>query len=253
MNGFNKHNIDHSSPSQINMWAEAPCAWAAKYLYGHNFAFGVAPFIGTLVEKVVADALCGGSYENSLNMACDEFKRKTAIGASEKDRARIDDIDAMANLALQELKPYGEPEFIYKLKGREQQKIELVCNGADWKLPVVGHLDFVFPQHGLIIDLKTTLRCPSEISTSHARQAAIYSKAKGNMVCKMLYVTPKKTALHGVEDVSAVLSEVKAILNRQEAFLRVLDKEQIKAVIPVNADSFYWAQDAGIRKELYGV
>lgn len=253
MSGFEKHGLTHSSPSQINMWAEAPCAWAAKYLYGHNFAFGVAPLIGTLVERIVADALCGGLYENSLNMACDEFKHKTAIGASEKDRARIDDIDAMAYLALQELKKYGEPEFVNKLTGREQQKIELVCNGADWKLPVVGYLDFVFPKHGLIIDLKTTLRCPSEISASHARQAAIYSKAKGNMTCKMLYVTPKKTALYGVEDAGSVLADVKAILNRQEAFLRALDKEQIKAVIPVNASSFYWAQDAGMRKELYGV
>lgn len=253
MNGFEKHGLTHSSPSQINMWAEAPCAWAAKYLYGHNFSFGVAPLIGTLVEKVVADALCGGSYENALNAACDEFRRKTAIGASEKDRARIDDIDMMAHLALQELKQYGEPEFVQKLTGREQQKIELMCNGAGWKIPVVGFLDFVYPKHGLVIDLKTTLRCPSEISVPHARQAAIYSKAKGNMACKMLYVTPKKTALYGVDDVAAVLADVKAILTRQEAFLHALDKEQIKKVVPVNVASFYWTQDAAIRKELYGV
>lgn len=253
MNGFEKHGIDHSSPSSLNMWADAPCAWAAKYIYGYKFSFGVAPLIGTLVERVVAETLCGGSYENALSFACDEFKRKTAIAASEKDRARIDDIDAMANLAVRELKQYGEPEFIHTISGREQQRVELICNGLGWKIPVIGYLDFVYPKHGLIIDLKTTLRCPSEISVPHARQAAIYSRAKGNMSCKILYVTPKKTAIFGVDDVGTVLSDVKTILNRQEAFLRALDKDQIKHVIPVNASSFYWSQDSGIRKELYGV
>jgi len=49
-NGFEKHNIDHSSPSSINMWSNAPCAWAAKYLYGRKFKYGLAPKAGILVE-----------------------------------------------------------------------------------------------------------------------------------------------------------------------------------------------------------
>ena len=253
MNGFELHGLNHTSPSQLNMWAESPDAWVAKYLFGAKFSFGVAPLIGTLVEKVVADALCGDSFEAALERAEAEFKKFTAIGASEKDRERIGDIKAMSELALEVLKPYGEPEFVNKLTGREQQKIELLCNGKDWTLPIIGYLDFVYPHHGLIIDLKTTLRCPSEISVSHARQAAVYSKAKGNMECKMLYVTPKKTALHGVEDTGAVLAEIKALLARQEAFLRLGDKELLRSVVPVRADSFYWNADAHVRKELYGV
>ncbi len=252
MNGFERHGVGHTSPSQLNMWAESPDAWVAKYLYGAKFSFGAAPLIGTLVERVVAEALCGGSYENALTLAESDFKKQTAL-ASEKDRERIGDIDAMALNALEVLRPYGEPEFIHKLTGREQQKIELVCNGDNWTLPIIGYLDFVYPKHGLIIDLKTTLRCPSEISISHARQAAVYSKAKGNMNCMMLYVTPKKMAMHGVDDVPAVLAEIKALLNRQEAFLRLGDKELLRSVVPVRADSFYWNTDAHVRRELYGV
>lgn len=253
MNGFERHNLKHTSPSQINMWAEAPSAWAARYLFNKKFSFGVAPMIGTLTEALVADVLCGGSFQASLEGAKKEFNRQTAIGFSEKDRARIDDIEAMAVQALDILKPYGEPEFIQKITGREQQKIELKCNGPDWVMPVIGFLDFVYPKEGLIIDLKTTLRCPSKMSPPHARQAAVYSKAKGNMACKMLYVTPKKSALYGVDDVSAVLAEVKSILTRQEAFLRLHDKETIQKIIPINAASFYWNNDAHIRTELYGV
>lgn len=249
--GFEKHGLKHTSPSQINMWAEDPAAWAARYLFGKQFSFGVAPLIGTLVEKVCADVLCGGDFEKSLEQAENEFKRKTALGSSEKDRERITDIKEMSVNALEVLREYGEPEFVNKLTGREQQKVELKCNGSGWELPVIGFLDFVYPKHNLIIDLKTTLRCPSAISVSHARQGAVYEKAKG-MECKMLYVTPKKYALYGIDDVGAVLAEIKQILNRQEKFLR-LDKEVIQDIVPINAGSFYWTSDAHIRKELYGV
>lgn len=253
MNGFDLHGLKHTSPSQINMWESAPCAWVAKYLYNKQFSFGVAPLIGTLVEEVVANVLCGAEFEASLAAAEAQFNKQTAIGVSAKDKERITDIAAMSEFALEVLKPYGEPEFVNKLGKREQQRIELNCNGKDWVLPVIGYLDFVYPKHGLIIDLKTTLRCPSEISMAHARQAAIYSKAKGNMACKMLYVTPKKTALHGVDDVNAVLADIKEILKRQEAFLRLGDKELLRSIVPVRADSFYWSTDSAIRKELYGL
>jgi hypothetical protein len=253
MNGFERHNLKHTSPSQINMWSDDPSAWVARYLFNKKFTFGVAPMIGTLTEKVVANVLCGFSLEVALAGAKSEFNRQTAIGFSEKDRARIDDIEAMALQALEILKPYGEPEFLQKITGREQQKIELLCRGAGWELPVIGFLDFVYPKEGLIIDLKTTMRCPSEMSVSHARQAAVYSKAKGDMACKMLYVTPKKSALYGVDDVNAVLAEVKTILTRQEAFLRLHDRETIQRIVPINAASFYWNTDSHIRRELYGV
>lgn len=253
MNGFQRHNIKHTSPSSINMWAEDCSAWVARYLFNKKFTFGVAPLIGTLTETVVADTLCGMNFDKSLENAKKEFTKQTAIGTSEKDRARIDDIEAMALQALEVLKPLGEPEFINKITGREQQKIELKCNGPDWIMPVIGFLDFCYPQHGLIVDLKTTLRCPSEISPSHARQAAVYSKAKGNMACKILYCTPKKSALYGVDDVGAVLTEIKTILSRQEAFLRLHDKETIQRIIPINAASFYWNTDSHIRRELYGI
>jgi hypothetical protein len=252
MNGFEKHGLAHSSPSALNMWATAPCAWVAKYLYGAQFRFGVAPMIGILVEEVVKRVLLGESFEAALSDAEKQFNKSTALGVSEKDRQRISNIKDMAELAIEVLKPYGVPEFRHTIKGAEQQRIELLCNGDGWQLPVIGFLDFVYPEHGLIIDLKSTLRCPSEMSVAHARQAAIYSKAKGNMECKMLYVTPKKTSLLGVEDVPAVLSEVKYILNRQEKMLR-LDKEEIKEIIPIAMDSFYWTGDLDVRKSIYGI
>lgn len=252
MNGFEKHGLNHTSASQINMWEDCPAAWVAKYLYGAKFRFGVAPMIGTLVEKVVSDTLMGSSYENALNEAENEFKRSTALITDKKDRERISDIGLMSALALEELKPYGEPEFIQKINGYEQQKIELICNGATWRIPIIGYLDFVFPKHGLITDLKTTLRMPSTMSAPHCRQGAIYKKASGNKTVKFLYVTPKKTGWHEIENENDWLAEIKVILSRQEKFLN-LDKEMIKDIMPLNMSSFYWNDAQDVRKELYGV
>jgi hypothetical protein len=250
MNGFALHNIKHMSPSSVNMWAECPGAWVAKYLYGHQFKFGVAPQIGVLVEKVVANALLERmTLDEAILEAEKTFNKSNALGVSEKDRARVDDIRAMAEIAYAELKPYGKPDF----DGEEQHKIELLCKGDGWELPVIGFLDFKFPEHGLCIDLKTTLRIPSTMSDAHRRQQAIYKKALGNYGVKFLYVSPKKASLLDNEDDGESLRQIKAILNRQERFLRLGDAELLKAVVPCNASSFYWNGEEANRFKYFGI
>lgn len=252
MNGFQKHNLDHTSASQINMWEESPAAWVARYLFGKKFKFGVAAQIGVLTEKVVENVLFGMSHGEALQLAYKEFDRSNALNTNEKELARKSDIEHMSTMALEVLAPYGEPEMMQDINGRSQQRIELKCNGPDWELPIVGYLDFVYPQHGLIIDLKTTLRCPSTMSRAHQRQASIYSKAKGNMGVKFLYVTPKKSALLEVDDENDVLKEVKNILTRQERILRAFTADELRKCVPLGLSSFFWNGSEEILNELYG-
>lgn len=250
MNGFERHNQNHTSPSSLNMWIDAPCAWVAKYLYGQKFAFGVAPQIGVLVEKVVANALIDRmSLDDAIAEAEKEFNKNNALNVSEKDRARVADIRSMSELAYEILKPYGKPDF----NGDDQHKIELKCKGDGWELPVIGYLDFYYPDQGLVIDLKTTLRMPSTMSDAHKRQQAIYSKSLGNCGVKFLYVTPKKAALLENENEGDTLAEIKAVLNRKERLLRMHDAETLKDIVPVNLSSFYWNGAENIRKDLYGI
>ena len=253
MNGFEKHGIDHLSPSSINMYAECQGAWAARYIFNHKFSFGVAAQIGVLTEQVVQDVLLGADFAAALEAAKKEFRKKNALNTSEKDIKRINDIEAMAHLALEELKQYGEPEFIHGLNGVQQQKIEIMCNGGDWSIPVIGFTDFAYPKHGIIFDLKTTLRIPSVMSMAHRRQAAIYRAAKGNMGVKFLYCSPKKCSILEDENFDEALASFKAIAKRLEAFLRAHDKEQIKEIAHVSDSSFYWNGSEKIRKELYSV
>ena len=250
MNGWERHNIKHMSPSSLNMWAECPAAWLAKYGFGHKFKFGVAPQIGVIVEKVVAMALLEQStLDDAIIQGQKEFNISNALNTNQKEIDRVDDIRSMSELAYAELKQYGKPDF--PLDG--QHKIELVCNGDGWRLPVIGYLDFVYPDHGIVFDLKTTLRIPSAMSDAHRRQQAVYSKAMGNMGVKFLYVSPKKTSLLENENEGESLAQIKAILNRQEKFLRLGDAEQLKEFIPINTGSFYWSGEENARLNLYGI
>ena len=120
-------------------------------------------------------------------------------------------------------------------------------------IPVIGFLDLVFPEAGLVIDLKTTGRCPSVMSAEHQLQRAIYQKAKGNQAVKFLYVTPKKTNLLEDGDPNELLGRAKTQITRMERFLRSGTKRDIAGVIPVNPNTFYWNGAEAIREELYGI
>lgn len=252
MNGFEMHKIAHSSASAINKWADAPCAWVATYLYGRKSPFSAAAAAGVYAEDAVNDVLLHGMTEqDAVDKAIAKWNSRFPLSLDAKLTDRRDVIPLMVANALQELKQYGEPE---RADGDKQHKIGIACNGNGWKLPVIGYLDFYYPQHGLVVDLKTTMRMPSEMSASHGRQQAIYSAAMGNQSVKFLYVTPKKAAWLWEDDAMPRLQEIKALLNRQERFLRVSpDRDVLRDIVPVNMESFYWLDDTATRKELYGI
>jgi len=254
MSGFEQHGIKHSSASAINMYCNAPCAWVARYLFNAKFSFANAARAGVLVEDAVVSVIAAGvDAEKAIKDAKKEYSKATALYASAADKRRGDAMEGMINLALEELAPYGDPEFDENLiRGSQQKKIELTCNGDGWKLPIIGYLDFYFPKEGLVVDLKTTMAAPNRMSVEHIRQGSIYRQAMGNCGVKFLYVTGKKAVWHEIEEPKEVLEDIKTILNRQERLLR-LDKEKIKDIIPVSAGSYYWNGDERLRQEFYGI
>lgn len=250
MNGFQLHGMQHTSPSAINAWAESPDWWVAKYLFKRQFPTGAAMAVGIAVENVVARVLQGQDYESSLEAETGEYNKKILFMGQVDARERANHIAPMSAMALEQLKPYGEPEFGANGK---QKSIKIVAKGDDWELPIIGYLDFHFPKHGLIVDLKTTGRMPSAMSPAHKRQATIYSRAMGNQAVKFLYVTPKKVSWLEDETPTDTRDEVKNILTRQERFLRLSSDPQELAKIVHVTDSFYWSGSKGIRAELFGM
>lgn len=255
MNGFERHNINHSSASALNMWADAPCAWISQYLYGNRGKFSPAAKAGVLVEEAVVNVLARGwTAEQATTAACESYNKFIALGASDSDRKRGDGLADMIGLALMELAPFGAPEFDRDgITGdAKQKKVEVMCNGDGFSIPITGFLDFFYPKHGLTVDLKTTGKMPSEMSDAHRRQQAIYQQAHGNHSTRFLYVTAKKSQMFDCINHKDTLDEIKAILNRQERFLRLGSRELLKSIVPVNAGSFYWSGNEHTRKEMYG-
>ena len=248
MNGFEKHNIDHLSASSINLWSNAPDVWVMQYLHGLRTPMGAAPWRGICVEDAVVATLQGGSEQDAIKMALEKFDKRFLIGddATTKERELI---QPMIQLAIEELMEYGKPEFPEE---GGQEKISITAKGDGWEIPVIGYLDLVFPQHGVVIDLKTTTRIPSSMSAEHQLQRAIYQKAKGNMGVKFLYVSAKKTAMLEDGDVTTTLAAAKKQITRIEAFLRHTDKETARLIVPHNPSSFYWRGAENLRDQFYG-
>lgn len=256
LSGFEKHSIDHTSASQINMYADAPCAWIAQYLFGKKSKFGAAAKAGLLVEDAIVNVLMRGMSEaDAIANATAHYATFTAFGATDAEMKRGEGIPKMIGLALAELRQYGEPEFDRdSITGDlKQKKVEVLCHGDGFTLPIIGYIDFHFPKYGLIIDLKTTTRMPSEMSDAHLRQQAIYRQAFGNHAVKFLYVTPSKSAIYEPDSHKEALQSIKTILNRQEKFLSLGDKEFLRSIVPVNTESFYWNGNTDVRRELYGL
>jgi hypothetical protein len=249
MNGFEKHGIDHLSASNINLWANAPDVWVMQYLYGKRTAIGPAPWRGICVEDAVVEILLGGKETEALDRAMEKFNSRFMI-ADEAIAREADRIAPMVRIAVAELQQYGKPEFP---EDERQEKISITAKGDGWAIPVIGFLDLVYPDHGLVIDLKTTGRIPSAMSAEHQLQRAIYAKAKGNMAVKFLYVSEKKASLLEDGDPAELLAQAKVQINRMEAFLRTLDKEQARAIVPLAPSSFYWKGSEELRKEFYGL
>ena len=248
MNGFTKHSIKHLSASSINLWTNAPDVWVAQYLFGKRTPMGAAAMRGICTEDAVVAVLTGKNRDGALDAALEKFDSYFPLG-DEKTTKERSMIEPCMDLALGELQQYGEPEF----PEEGQEKISITAKTDDYEIPVIGFLDLVYPQHGLVIDLKTTGRMPSTMSLEHQLQRAIYQKARGNQIVKFLYVTPKKTSLLEDGDPSELLGRAKKQISRLEKFLRAGSKEDIAEVIPVNPNTFYWNGAEAIREELYGI
>jgi hypothetical protein len=139
-------------------------------------------------------------------------------------------IPDMVSQALAELRPYGVPSAV---QGRVEWKADAL------RLLVIGYFDLEWAQHGIIVDLKTTEKLPSQIKVSHARQVAFYSSSD-NMAARLTYVTPKKCETYELENIRAHREALRQVAIRIENFLSLSDDPQFfKSITVPDLESFY--------------
>ena len=134
------------------------------------------------------------------------------------------------------------------LPSAAQGRVEIWLD--DVPVPVEGYTDWVFDDHGLIVDLKTTERLPSAISDAHGRQGAVYAKAHGNYGMRFAYVKPAAGKKDGraivvyemsADDVRRHLTALHQIALRLGRFLSLSsDPHELAGLLVPDFEHFWW-------------
>lgn len=196
-------------------------------------------------EALVSVLLEEETLDNAIVKAMNKFNAMDHEDLEDHNKQAVA-IPDMVKLAYETLKDYGKPEFS---KNREQQKIEYELHDElnGWSAPMIGYLDLVYPEQGLIIDLKTTFRMPSVMSWSHQLQRVAYQQGKSNYDVRFLYVTPKKCEFKQDGDMY-ILHEAKQVVTKMNNFCYLMTPSQARSCIPIG-DSFLWNSKYELRDQ----
>lgn len=257
VSSFERHGIDHLSPSQINTWINAPSLWVMEKLLGYRGQMGCAAHRGTATEAGVS----AGLFDHDLSaadctaVAVPLYDRLTALSGDPKrdsERAAIPGM-VQQGLALRAhgrpIMPNGESRF----GSGVQHKVSVSIDDVD--VPVVGYLDWLYPDE--VIDLKTTLRVPSTMSETHLRQAAIYKTAHMDRRVRFFYVSDKKAEKHTLtrDQYDTAMRQIRGAALRLQRFLSLSsDPRELAALVPHCSETFYFNEPATKAKavEVFG-
>jgi hypothetical protein len=248
-NCFERHGIEHLSPSTISTFTAAPAMFVLEKLLKRRQPVGCAAYRGTAVEAGIALGLTNpeATLEDCIAEATNTFDKLAVFSPDpRKDKERAG-LAGMVEQGLTELRPYGVPSSL-------QGKVSLDVEGL--AVPIIGFYDFEFAQHGVLIDLKTTHALPSEIKRNHAKQVSLYTACRGNHEGRITYATGKKVATYRCDNPQEhVAALIKGALTMQR-FLSVSDDPmELAGIVLPDLDSFFWS-DPGTRQcafEIWGV
>ncbi|MGB0854888.1 MAG: hypothetical protein ACPGSI_16450 [Pikeienuella sp.] len=255
MNGFEQHGIDHVSASSLNTYAAEPALWVMERLLKKRGPVGCAAYRGRAIEHGVSLGLFAPEMEVEAcqDSALKEYDRETALNGDHNRQKERDAIPGAVEIALAELRQYGVPD---RPNNERQHKVSIDLEGV--AVPCIGFTDFEYPQHGMLIELKTQLRLASSISVAHARQVSVYQAAKGNWQARVAYVTPKKVGVYVLEQEQCRegINSLTQTAIRLERFLRLSkDPEELAGLVVPNYDHFFWSSPVSraLGRETFGM
>ena len=224
--------IEHHSPSSLNLYCASPAMWVLEKVIGVRQAVGSPAHRGSAVEEGVTVGLLNpdAPIQECIEAALTKYDTISALSSDARRQDYRDTIAPMVQRALIELRPYGIPS-------QTQGFVEWKPEGLE--LPIVGYFDYEWAEHGIIVDLKTTEKLPSQNKIPHARQVALYA-GSDNMDGRLTYVTPKKIATYRVENIRDHRKALYEIALSVEALLSLQDAERIKRLVMPDLESFYW-------------
>ena len=235
MTPFEKHNIQHLSASSLGLFRAQPALWCLKYLSRYRDDAGPAAWRGSAVEAGLAHHLYKQDKPSAIEAANSRFEVEAMGDASDDVDAERQNIAPMLDQAIATFGPLGQPVA-------KQLRTEARFDGLT--VPVIGYLDFLFD--GLIVDLKTTKACPSEIKPDHARQVALYLHSRGfKEKGRVAYVTAKRGAIYDVVEPERAVDAIRRDAIALQNFLaRVDDCRDALSILAPDTDHFMWSDTA---------
>jgi hypothetical protein len=229
MSGF---QFVRHSPSSLNLFSSCLSMFVLEKILGNRQPVGAAAHRGTAVEDGVAHGLDNpdAPIAECVEIAERKFRELSALSSDPRKEKIEAGIRGMVERAVEELRPYGKPSS-------KQGFIEWRPEGL--RYPIVGYFDFMWSDHGIVVDLKTTEALPSQIKPAHARQVALYTG--GNLEGRLSYCTPKKIATYGLENVAAHRACLRKMALACERFLALSDDPKFFVGITApDLESFYF-------------
>lgn len=241
--GYARH-----SPSALNLFAASPSMFVLERVLGKKQPVGSPAHRGSAVEDGVTMGLVNmkASIPSCINVALTKYDTLTALSSDPRKEKYREMIPAMTKTALEELRKYGAPS---------DTQGEVCWAPDDLKLPIVGFYDYAWAEKGILVDLKTTEKMPSQIKVGHARQVSLYS-GSDNMDARLVYVTPRRIEVYGLENINKHREALRKIARAVENFLALSDDPQYFVSITMpDLDSFYWSNPPArqVAFEIWGI
>lgn len=202
-------------------------------VFGFSGQVGASAFRGTAVESGISHGIIDGApLKECVDLARGEFARLSAFSTDPKKEAEAANVADMVKIGLEALLPYGRPT---SSQGFVRAEVEGLA------VPIIGYYDYMWADHGIIIDLKTSSRLTSKVESSHARQVSLYSHATKADDARICYVTPKKSAIYKVDNLAEHFKSLVRISLAMQVFLsKAQTKEELASMIVPDIDSFYY-------------
>lgn len=240
------HGIKRLSYSAVDMFRTDPAAWLLRYPLGVRGSTNANMARGNAVEHAIEHYLTdefGCTAEEAVKIAKDEFNKLTSLVVDKEDREKqIDLLDGYVRQGIEAFSPFGKPIAT-------QTALEMDIGIG---VPIVGFDDFEFEgTPKLSIDLKTTMRCPSDMPDNHKRQGALYQAMRPEHKIMFAYVTPKKHAIYELNAIEAkeLVEDFKIAAKRMKQLLALSnDAKELATIFAPSYSSFYW-NDPAMRSE----
>lgn len=232
---FAKFGIKHLSVSSLNLYRAEPARWVAQYLYGVKDGSNPAIWRGNAVEAGLNHALAGANDDEAVIMALANFEQEAKGEVADDIDAERANIPGMVKLVANNLRPLGRPLTT-------QRRIERMLPGIE--VPLIGYTDYEWDE--FVVDLKSTLRMPSEPRGDHAVQIISYADTL-NKRPGLIYVTPKKYQRFASEHFDA--EAARWTLRRCALALRITlevaaDREEMASLMVPKFDDFRWKPES---------